>query len=80
MIESGPLSRIGVVSASRIPGSVIPGLDLPNAGPAVWGSCGMEGRAAVLGQALEVQHPADQVRPSPDPGQPAAAEVDLTRP
>lgn len=74
MIDGSSMSNIEVVNAGRIGVSAVAGPDPMHPLP-VWRSCGLEGRAEVLGQAFEVQHPADQVGLLPYPGEPAAPEA-----
>ena len=51
MIESASLRSIEVVNANRVGVSAVAGPD-PMPPRSVWVSCGLEGRAEVLGQAF----------------------------
>src|SRR6266853_5736464 len=64
MIDSSSMSSRAVVNAGRARVSAV-------AGPSCW----LEGRAEVLGQAFEVQDPADQEGLLPYPGKAAATEA-----
>src|SRR5713101_942138 len=74
MIDSSSMSSIEVLNGDRVCVSAVAGPD-PMHPPSVWLSCGLEGRAEVLGQAFEVQDPADQVGLLPHPGEPTAPEA-----
>lgn len=73
MIDSSSMSNIAGVNANRVDVFAVAGPD-PMHPPPVWLSCGLKGRAEVLGQAFEVQDPTDQVGLLPHPGEPAATE------
>src|SRR5437762_4050264 len=74
MIDSSSVSKIEVVNAGRVGVSAVAGPD-PLRPLRARSSCGLQGRPEVLGQAFEVQDPADQVGLLPDPGKPAATEA-----
>src|ERR1700675_185568 len=74
MIDSASVSSIGIVNVGRVGASAVAG-PVPMHPLPVWVSCGLEGRAEVLGQAFEIQDPTDQVGLLPYPGEPAAPEA-----
>src|SRR5512145_2164251 len=80
MKSSSSWSRIGAVNTGPLSRPAVTLLDPPTAGPAVSDSCRVEGRAEVLRQAFEIQHPTDQVRLLPDPREPAATEAPQAMP
>ena len=65
-MDSSFMSSIEVVNAGRVGVSAVAGPD-PMSPQLVRGSCGLEDWAEVLGQAFEVQDPADQVGFLSDP-------------
>src|SRR5258705_10676874 len=74
MIDRASVSSMAVVNAGRVGVSAVAGLD-PMYPPPGWLSCGLEGRGEVPGQAVEIQHPADQVGLLPHPAEAAAPEA-----
>jgi hypothetical protein len=74
MNDEVPWITIEGLNPGRMPGSAVARLYPLNA-VAARRSCRVEGRVEMLGQAFEIQHPADQVRLLPDPCEPAATEA-----
>src|SRR6266850_6894188 len=75
-MNRGPSTlRIMVVGTGPglVPGAV--GLGVPHPSPRRPGSCRLRRRDEMLGQAFEVQDPADEVRLLADAGEPSASEA-----